>query len=102
MEARDVRALRDEPSYQPGAANMRLKALKALFAWACEEKPEFAPQDPTLGVRKIRYASDGHHSWRDDEITLFRDRHPTGTKARLPLDLMLYTSGRPEDTVRLI
>ncbi len=43
--------------------NQRLKALKALFAWACEEKPEFAPGNPTWGVRKIKYATDGHHSW---------------------------------------
>jgi hypothetical protein len=28
----------------PGAANQRLKALKALFAWACEDEPELAPQ----------------------------------------------------------
>ena len=34
IEARHVRALRDERSDQPGAANTRLKALKALFAWA--------------------------------------------------------------------
>ena len=43
MEARHVRALRDERSDRPGAANTRLKALKALFAWACEEKPDFGP-----------------------------------------------------------
>jgi hypothetical protein len=47
MEARHVRTLRDERSDQSGAANTRLKALKALFAWACEEKPEIAPQKPT-------------------------------------------------------
>jgi integrase/recombinase XerD len=59
MQARHVRALRDERSDQPGAANTRLKALKALFAWACEEQPEIAPHNPTLGVRKIKYATDG-------------------------------------------
>jgi integrase/recombinase XerD len=68
MEARHVRALRDERSDQPGAANTRLKALKALFAWACEEKPEIAPHNPTVGVRKIKYATDGHHSWTPEEI----------------------------------
>jgi integrase/recombinase XerD len=68
MEARHVRALRDERSDQPGAANTRLKALKALFAWVCEEKPEIAPHNPTLGVRKIKYASDGHHSWMPEGI----------------------------------
>src|ERR1700745_3681795 len=60
MEARHVRALRDERSDRPGAANTRLKALKALFVWACEEKPELALQNPTLSVRKIKYATDGH------------------------------------------
>ena len=101
MEARHVRALRDERSDRPGAANTRLKALKALFAWACEEKPELAPQNPTLGVRKIKYATDGHHSWSCGEIIQYRDRHPIGSKARLALDLLLYTGGRREDAVRL-
>jgi integrase/recombinase XerD len=101
MEARHVRALRDERSDQPGAANTRLKALKALFAWACEEKPEIAPHDPTLGVRKIKYATDGHHSWTPEEIAQYRDRHALGSKARLALDLLLYTGGRREDAARL-
>jgi len=101
MEARHVRVLRDERSEQPGAANTRLKALKALFAWACEDKPEFAPHNPTLGVRKIKYATDGHHSWTSEEIAQYRARHPLGTKSRLALDLLLYTGGRREDAVRL-
>jgi hypothetical protein len=53
MLPRHVRQLRDELKECPGAANQRLKALKALFAWACEDEPESAPQDPTLGVKKI-------------------------------------------------
>ncbi len=101
IEARHVRALRDERADQPGAANTRLKALKALFAWVCEEKPELAPQNPTLGVRKIKYATEGHHSWSPDEITQFRNRHQVGSKARLALDLLLYTGGRREDAVRV-
>jgi integrase/recombinase XerD len=101
MEARHVRALRDERSEHPAVANIRLKALKALFAWACEEKPEIAPTNPTVGVRKIKYASDGHHSWTPEEIAQFRERHPLGTKPRLALDLLVYTGGRREDAVRL-
>jgi len=49
LTPRHVRMLRDDRADQPGAANQRLKALKALFAWACEEKPEIAPQNPTWG-----------------------------------------------------
>jgi integrase len=101
MAARHIRMLRDERADQPGAANQRLKALKALFAWACEEKPEFAPQNPTWSVRKIKYGSSGHYSWTPEEIAQYRDRHPLGSKARLALDLLVYTGGRREDAVRL-
>jgi integrase len=101
MASRHIRMLRDERADQPGGANQRLKALKALFAWACEEKPEIAPQNPTWGVRKIKYASLGHHSWMPEEIAQYRDRHPLGSKARLALDLLVYTGGRREDAVRL-
>jgi integrase/recombinase XerD len=101
MGSRHVRMLRDERVEQPGAANTRLKALKALFAWACEEKPDIAPQNPTFGIRKIKYATDGHHSWTAEETELYRDRHPIGSRARLALDLLLYTGGRREDAVRL-
>jgi hypothetical protein len=41
LTPRHIRMLRDERADQPGAANQRLKALKALFAWGCEEKPDF-------------------------------------------------------------
>src|SRR5262245_35528126 len=50
-------ALKDQPDDRLGAANKRLKALKALFAWACEERPDIARQNPTLTVHKIPYAS---------------------------------------------
>jgi integrase len=101
MEARHVRSLRDERADQPGAANQRLKALKALFAWACEDEPNLAQHNPTIGVKKIKYATSGHHSWTANEIKQYRDRHPIDSKARLALDLMLYTGGRREDAVRL-
>jgi hypothetical protein len=72
MLPRHVRQLRDELKDSPGAANQRLKALKALFAWACEDEPELAPQNPTLGVKKIKYATKGHHSWNTDEVEELR------------------------------
>jgi hypothetical protein len=46
-------------------------------------------QNPTVGVRKIKYATDGHHGWSPDEVTQYRDRHLLGSKARLALDLLL-------------
>jgi integrase/recombinase XerD len=101
LEMRHVRKLRDERVDQPGAANTRLKALKALFAWACEDEPQIAPKNPTIGVRKIKYAVAGHHSWTPEEVQQYRTRHAVGSKARLALELLLYTGGRREDAVRL-
>jgi integrase/recombinase XerD len=59
------------------------------------------PARPDVGVRKIKYATDGHHSWTPEEIAQYRERHPPGSKARLALDLLPYTGGRREDAVRL-
>jgi integrase/recombinase XerD len=99
MQAKHVRNLRDEKAGTPAVANERLKALRALFRWAVEA--EEAPHDPTRDVRAIPYSSEGHHSWTLDEVKLFEQRHPIGTKARLAMALMLYTAGRREDAVRL-
>lgn len=97
MLSRHVRKIRDDDAVagKPAAANQRLKALKALFAWAVEE--EEAPHDPTLGVKKIKYLERGYHTATADEIEQFKQRHPVGTKARLAFDLLRYTTGRRED-----
>lgn len=99
MGSKHVRKLRDEKAELPGAARNRLKALKALFRWAVEE--ELAPHDPTLGVKQIAYVSKSHHPWTLEEVEQYEHRHPVGTKARLALALLLYTSWRREDAVRL-
>jgi integrase len=96
---RNIRMRRDELKRTPGAANNRLKALKALFAWAIEE--DKAPHDPTIGVKKVQYVTINHHSWTEAEIEQYKARHPLDTKARLALDLLRFTSGRREDAVRL-
>ena len=99
MQPRHVRKLRDEKAGKPAAARNRLKALQALFRWAVEE--ELAPHDPTLGVRFIPYVTKGHHAWTLEEVAAYEKRHPIGSKARLAMAIMLYTSGRREDAVRL-
>lgn len=99
MGARHVRKLRDERASHPAAANTLLKALRAMFRWAIEE--DEAPHDPTLGVRKIRYVTKGHHSWTQEEIEQYKRRHKRGTNARLALSILRFTTGRREDAVRL-
>ena len=92
MQPRHVRKLRDELRDKPAAANMRLKALKALFAWAMEE--DEAQHDPTMGVKKIKYVVNEHHSLTQAEIEKYKERHPLGTKPRLAFDLLRFTTGR--------
>ena len=58
LQARNVRSLRDEKAGTPGAANHRLKALRALFRWAIEY--DFAVDNPTRGVEPIHYVTEGH------------------------------------------
>jgi integrase len=99
MQPRHVKRLRDEKADKPGAARNRLKALQALFRWAVEE--DLAPHNPTIGVQPIALKSKSHHAWTVEEIQAFERRHPIGSKARLALGLLLYTSWRREDAVRL-
>lgn len=99
MMTRHVRRMRDELAATPGAANARLKALKAVFAWAIEE--DRLDRNPARDVKLIGYATDGHHTWTIEEVKTFEVRHAIGTKPRLAMALMLYTGGRREDAVRL-
>jgi integrase/recombinase XerD len=99
LQPRHVRRMRDAKSATPAAANQLVKALRALFSWANEV--EQATVNPTLGVKKLKYQSDGHHTWTEEEIQKFYERHPLGSQARLALDLLRYTTGRREDAPRL-
>jgi integrase/recombinase XerD len=99
MQSRHVRKLRDEKAARPGAANIRLKALRALFRWAVEA--EEVSSDPARDVRLIRYPTTGFHSWSIEEVAKFEATYPVGTKSRLALSLLLYTACRREDVVRL-
>jgi site-specific recombinase XerD len=99
MAPRHVRKIRDAKIDRPAAANQRIKALRALFSWANEA--DETTVNPTVGVKKLRYAKRGHHSWTPEEIDQYNERHQIGTQARLALDILRYTTGRREDAPRL-
>src|SRR5260370_27319195 len=99
MASRHVRRIRDAKIETPAAANQRVKALRAMFSWANEA--EETTVNPTIGVKKLKYVSAGHHTWTTDEIEQFNERHPLGPQARIALDLLRYTTGRREDAPRL-
>ena len=99
MESANVRQIRDQKREFPSASEARLKALWALFNFACEYG--LAEFNPTIGVKPLDHFSEGHHTWTSEEITQFQRCHPVGSKARLAMALMLYTACRRGDVVRL-
>jgi integrase/recombinase XerD len=99
MTSKHVKRLRDELRHIPSASLKLLKALRALFAWANEAKE--TSNNPAMGVKAMKFVTKGHHSWTLEEVEQFENRHPIGTKARLAMALLLYTSWRREDAVRL-
>jgi len=83
----------------PGAANNRRKHISAMFGWAVEEGHVTA--NPARDVRRVRYATDGYHTWTVAEVVQFAKRHPIGTKPYLAMCLLLFTGTRTSDMIRL-
>jgi hypothetical protein len=99
LETKHVRRMRDLKADQPEAANGRVKALRAVFSWAVLPGVELATHNPAKDVPYIEAKGDGHHSWTDEEVAMYEARHPIGSKARLALALLLYSSQRKSDVV---
>jgi integrase len=99
LSSAHVKMFRDRKAKLPGAANNRRKYLSSMFGWAVEDG--FMTVNPARDIRRIKYATDGFHTWTPDEVRQFEARHPIGTKARLALSLLLYLGVRRGDVVRL-
>lgn len=85
------------------AARKLRKELVRLFAFA--QKKKMILRSPMEDVERVKVAagerSEGYHSWDEDEIARYRARHPIGTKARLAMELILWTDQRGVDSVHL-
>jgi len=95
LEARHIRGQMDKMASTPAAANNLLKVLRAVMRFALDRG--FVRSDPTVGVRMLRYRSDGFHTWTEQEIMAFEAKWPVGTNERLGFDLLLYTAQRSGD-----
>lgn len=94
-----LKILRERKADKPGSADNRVKALKALFAWAVEA--DIAETNIARDLKKKTKFSLGHHTWTIEELEQYERRHAVGTKPRLALDLLSYTGVRRSDVVRL-
>jgi integrase len=93
-----IKRLRDLKVGKPGAANNRRKYLSSMFGWAVEDRK--IGSNPCRDVRRVKYASEGYHTWTVAEVREYQQRHPVGTMARLALELLLLSGGRRGDVVR--
>jgi len=95
LRTEHVRKMVDNRASKPAAANHWLDMVGMLMRFAVDIG--WRADDPTRGVRKVRMNSTGYHSWTEAEIAQFEARHAIGSKARLAVDLLLYTAQRGLD-----
>ena len=99
LEARHIETMMAEKAGAPTAANHRLRTLRHLMAHAV--KIGMLRQDPTKGVDRVPYRTDGYHTWTEAEIAAFEAHWPSGSRERLAMALLLYTGQRRSDVVRM-
>jgi integrase len=97
LERQHVMTMLSGRAETPTASNNFLRLLKMLMQFAIDEG--MRPDNPVVGIKRIKVKGDGFHAWTEEEIARFEERHPVGTKARLALALLLYTAQRRGDVV---
>lgn len=99
LDALAVRRLVAERSGTPTAGNHRLRMLRLLSRHAMALG--WMTSDPTAGIEPVAYRTAGYATWDDAEIAAYRAKHPTGSTARLALELLICTGQRRSDVVRM-
>jgi integrase len=99
LSALAVRKLMAAKAKTPAAANHVLRMFRLLMRHAIEH--EWRPDDPTMGVRRLKEKGDGAPTWTEGDISAFEAKWALGTRARLALALLLYTGQRRSDVIRM-
>lgn len=81
----------------PAAANNLLKNLRVLMGFAIVNN--WRVDDPTAKIKKFREGE--FHTWTEEELKVFEDRWPLGSRERTAYALHLYTGQRRSDVFRM-
>jgi integrase len=84
----------------PTAANRLRKDLSQLFRFAAK-RYGFRGQNPAILAEPLKVKSGGYHTWTDEEILTFRNKFASGHKARLALEIFLFTGAARQDATAL-
>jgi site-specific recombinase XerD len=77
-----------------------LIAVSQMFEWAVEN--DYVAENPCSEVKPFATPkSDGHHTWTLEQVAMYRDHHKVGTRARLAIDLLLFTGLRRSDIIKV-
>ena len=72
------------------------KQLWRLFAYA--KRLEWIKDNPVDDAERVAVPkTSGYYSWTEADIAKYQERHPLGTRARLALEIMLWTGQRRGD-----
>lgn len=78
------------------AAAVRLREqLFLFFKWA--KKQKLISSNPVDEAETVSHKGTGYYRWNEENIAQFRAFWPLGTKARLALELVLWTGARRKD-----
>lgn len=95
MTQANILTLRDKKAGSPTAANNMVKVLRWMMGFAVAR--QWRADNPAIGIKPLKIAGDGHHTWTEAEIAAFEKRWPVGTRERTAFDLLLYTAQRSGD-----
>lgn len=89
----------EKAAVHPFAAINLRKQLKRLFSYAVKIK--MRADNPAQMTEAPSAKTQGFHTWSEPEIAQYQAHHKLGTKARLALELFLWTAKRRSDGVML-
>jgi integrase len=99
MRSHHVNSIIDEMASTPAAASNFRKRLSAVMDYAVSAG--MRPDNPVKDAKRIRYATDGHRTWSEEDIAAYRNKWKVGTAERLAMEVLLHTGLRRSDAVRL-
>ena len=99
LEKQHLKEIAASMGERKSAANNMLKRLAVVFEIAVDLK--WITVNPAKGIKKFKIKSKGHYAWTEKDIEVFQKVYASGTRERLAFTLMLYTTCRISDAVKM-
>lgn len=83
-----------------GKSSKSLRRILGVLLTLAQERG-WRDDNPMLGMRRQRKATEGFRAWTEEDIAKFEEAHQSGSRERLALALLLYTGQRRSDVVTM-